>query len=331
MTNEIAVHEDKSIISMGGYDMIPVEVIMRQTEQVKTLMQNSMTNQVHYGRIPGCGDKPTLLQPGAQKLTMMFGLADTYDITREDMPNGHREYTIKCTLVSKNTGLVQGSGVGLCSTMEKKYRFRNVSDFEITDMPIPNDAKERKQEYRRQGFGMKKVNGQWCWVKYKDSSQQENPDIADTYNTVLKMACKRALVSAVLNTLAVSDVFTQDIEDLGRYAIDFQSDAARNQPQATQAPSEAAEDPRRELWAKVAKQKAQALDMGFSEEVIRSWMHENITNPDGSPKATNMYKVDEVSRLIDFMERLIKEQPAPSQEPQEFPSVQSYETEDIPF
>ncbi len=192
MASEIVLHEERPLASAGGYDMIPVEQIKRQTDQVKSLMASCMSEGMHYGKIPGCGDKPTLLQPGAQKLTMMFGLADTYEISREDLPNGHREYTVKCLLMSKNTGLVQGSGVGLCSTMEKKYRYRNVSDYEVTDQPIPQDARERKQEYRKQGYGMKKVDGQWCWVKYMDSTQQENPDIADTYNTVLLQARPRS-------------------------------------------------------------------------------------------------------------------------------------------
>lgn len=46
--------------------------------------------------------------------------------------------------------------------------------------------------------------------KYKFS--RHNP--ADSYNTVLKMAKKRALVDAVLNTTAASDSFTQDLEDI---------------------------------------------------------------------------------------------------------------------
>lgn len=33
-------------------------------------------------------------------------------------------------------------------------------------------------------------------------------------NTLLKMACKRALVAAVLNGTAASDIFTQDVEDI---------------------------------------------------------------------------------------------------------------------
>jgi hypothetical protein len=41
----------------------------------------------------------------------------------------------------------------------------------------------------------------------------ENADLADTYNTVLKMAKKRALVDATLTATAASDIFNQDLED----------------------------------------------------------------------------------------------------------------------
>lgn len=226
-----------------GFDMVPVESIIRQTNQVKLLMQQGMTDGVHYGKIPGCGPKPTLLQPGAQKLMLMFGLADTYNIEREDLPNGHREYTVTCTLVSKGSGCIQGSGIGLCSTMEKKYRYRNVADYEVLDQPIPNDARQKKAEYRKQGYGMKKVNDEWRWVRFKDSTAQENPDIADTYNTVIKMASKRALIAAILNSLAVSDLFTQDVEEFGRTAnIDYVTDAVpQSRPQAQAQPRQQAQ------------------------------------------------------------------------------------------
>lgn len=300
MSSEIAVRDETAMVTAGGYDMIPVEQIKLQTEQVKSLMASCMSDGMHYGKIPGCGDKPTLLQPGAQKLTMMFGLADTYEISREDLPDGHREYTVKCLLVSKSSGLVQGSGVGLCSTMEKKYRYRNVSDYEVTDLPIPKDSKERKKEYRKQGFGMKKVDGVWCWVRYKDAVQQENPDIADTYNTVLKMACKRALVAAVLNTLAVSDLFTQDIEDLGSYAIDFsqKTNGPERQPHG--------DDPRKALWAETGTLKARMLELGGDESAVKDWMQSAIRNDDGTPKETAYYTTRDIQALCDHLRGQIR-------------------------
>ncbi len=41
-----------------------------------------------------------------------------------------------------------------------------------------------------------------------------NPDVADQANTILKMACKRALVAAVLVATNASELFTQDVEDM---------------------------------------------------------------------------------------------------------------------
>lgn len=206
---------------VGSAAMQPAEAgpmrpadLVQQVALVQEVMKAVMRDGEHYGVVPGCGDKPTLLQPGAQKLAMVFRLAPKLDINEKELGGGHREYMTRCDLYSITTGKLVGSGVGSCSTMESKYRYRNVADYEVTDQDIPRDAKERKAEYRKQGFGMKKVDGQWLWVRYKDTGKVENPDIADVYNTVLKMSKKRAFVDAVLTTTAASDIFTQDIEDL---------------------------------------------------------------------------------------------------------------------
>jgi hypothetical protein len=108
-----------------------------------------------------------------------------------------------------NTGVFIGAGVGSCSTMETKYRFRNKS--EPTGDEIPKDYKQNKGAYRAQGFGCKKINNEWVWVR---NERVENDNPADHYNTVLKMAKKRAHVDAVLTATAASDIFTQDIEDM---------------------------------------------------------------------------------------------------------------------
>ena len=51
----------------------------------------------------------------------------------------------------------------------------------------------------------------------------EHTDPADYWNTVHKIACKRADVMAAISTLAASDIFTQDIEDSPElYAKDAQ-------------------------------------------------------------------------------------------------------------
>lgn len=189
-----------------------VDDVRRQVSKIQELMRSVMHDGEHYGTIPGT-NKPSLFKPGAEKLCFVFRLAPLFEITQTDISGGHREYRIICRLKAIGTETIVGEGAGMCSTMESKYRYREHDDFQVLDQPIPKDSKEKKKEYRAQGFGMKKVDGEWCWVKYTSSSKIENPDIADTYNTVLKMASKRALVAAVLISTAASDIFTQDLED----------------------------------------------------------------------------------------------------------------------
>jgi hypothetical protein len=70
-------------------------------------------------------------------------------------------------------GVLVGQGVGSASTMEKKYRYR----------------------------------------KGERGEKIENEDIADVYNTVLKIAKKRAHIDATLTVTGAADLFTQDLID----------------------------------------------------------------------------------------------------------------------
>lgn len=153
----------------------PSLVVRDQVNQIQALMKNTLQEGQHYGKVPGCGQKPTLLLSGAEKIALMFGWSYDTDMQERELENGHREYTVKVSLTDRKTGQLVGTGIGLCSTMESKYRYR----------------KDKRTNKRF-----------------------ENTDIADVYNTVLKMAKKRAFVDAVKSTAAASDIFTQDIEDM---------------------------------------------------------------------------------------------------------------------
>lgn len=192
--------------------------VMSQVKLIQQVMGSVMKDGHHYGKIPGCGDKPTLLKPGAEKLAMVFRLSPTFRVVMTDLGHGHREYSITCTLTHIPTGQIMGEGVGSCSTMESKYRWRE------SKRHCPECGAEAiikgKAEYgggwlcfaRRGGCGAKfaedddRITGQQL-------GRTENEDIADTYNTVLKMAKKRAQVDATLTATAASDIFTQDIEE----------------------------------------------------------------------------------------------------------------------
>jgi len=170
-------------------------------EMTKAVMKDGM----HYGKIPGCGNKPTLLKPGAEKLALAFQLTSEYEVTRDEMRDDNREYHIECKLYSRG-GVLIGTGLGNCSTMEGKYRFRT----QLTGEEVPAEFWKTRDIELLGGsqYSYKKVDNVWM---INEKIVHDNP--ADYYNTCEKMAKKRAFVDAILTCTAASDHFTQDVED----------------------------------------------------------------------------------------------------------------------
>jgi hypothetical protein len=198
---------------------LSIRELKRQTDLIKQAISEVMEEGHHYGTIPGCGIKKTLLKPGAEKLNVLFRLAPKYEIESKDLPNEHREYEATCNLYHIPTGQFVGQGVGVCSTMESKYRFRSA------ERTCPECGEKAiikgKEEYGGGWLCFKKKGG--CGAKFKEddkkiisqqSGQVENTNPSDEYNTVKKMAKKRAQVDATLTATAASDSFTQDLEDI---------------------------------------------------------------------------------------------------------------------
>jgi len=196
-----------------------VQTVTRQVNTVQQIMRNIMQENEHYGVIPGT-KKPSLFKPGAEKLGLVFRLRPEYQIDRSDLPNGHREYEVVCTLIHIPTGQSVGQGVGNATTMEGKYRFRG-GEKEGTGQPIPKEYwnlkkigkfDEAQAAIGGPGFAPGKVEGKWEICSIGEKQEYDNP--ADYYNTVMKMAKKRAHVDAILTATAASDIFTQDTEDM---------------------------------------------------------------------------------------------------------------------
>jgi len=90
------------------------------------------------------------------------------------------------------------------------------------------------------GFVTKKNDeGKWEIAIQGASVEHDNP--ADYYNTVLKMAKKRAHVDAILTATAASDIFTQDVEDMPEVIPGAKKEEAKKEPikepQKKQAPT----------------------------------------------------------------------------------------------
>ena len=167
--------------------------IVADARLVQEVMQALFKVDVHYGRLPGCGDKPTLLKPGAEKIASVFRLAVTPVVTDLSTPDEIR-YRVEARATHIGSGAFVGAGIGECSTREAKYQWRAAVS--------PREFDATPADRRRIKYG-----------KERDV-QQVRTEPADLANTVLKMAKKRALVDCVLTVVAASDCFTQDIEDL---------------------------------------------------------------------------------------------------------------------
>ena len=202
-----------------------VEELIAQVKKIQQVQEAVMKEGEHYGVIPGT-NKPTLLKPGAEKLAFVFRLDPQYD-SADTYDGNHLTVKSKCTLWHIGSGLRMGSGEGSCSTKETKYAFRHAA------RKCPTCGKEAiikgKEEFGGGWLCFRKKDG--CGAKFKDgdavietqeSGLVPNENLADVYNTVLKMSNKRALVAAVLNVTAASDIFTQDLEDYQEAAVDTQ-------------------------------------------------------------------------------------------------------------
>lgn len=194
---------------------LTIEDLIGQVTLIQEAMRAVMRSDEHYGVIPGTGSKPTLLKPGAEKLCLLFRLDPEYEVVREHSGDDYIGITMRCTLFHIPTGNRVGSGIGSCNTREKKYRYRGVKRDKV---PEPDEVDRLKAEDA--GY-FRKISGRWTWF---DRIENDNP--WEYENTVVKMAAKRALVAAVLNATAASDIFTQDVEDMPRGAVGDAGDAS---------------------------------------------------------------------------------------------------------
>jgi len=228
-----------------------LEQVTNNLGAIKKFVKKHMKKGVDYGTIPGAGDKPTLFKSGAEKLNALFNSRPVYTFltTKEDLETGLVFYRIQCDLIHRQSGLVMGSGVGICSSYETKYRWRWVPLHETKLLGLVAVAlKQRGGRVSEFDFAIDKaeIAGQYgkpaeYWARFQqaiaDNTATEikrktrkgaemkaweidetmyripNEDLADVWNTVVKIGQKRAMVAADLSLGCVSDIFTQDLED----------------------------------------------------------------------------------------------------------------------
>jgi len=192
-------------------------------DAIKEAQKEAMEEGVDYGVIPGT-EKPTLLKPGAEKLAALFMLDVQPSNEKRWGADGHLTVVSRVTIFHAPSGARLGAGEAVCSTREKKYAFRTANlkcpQCEAETVWRSKHPPRNEPDAEPGWFCSSKKGG--CGANFaadderitsQERGQIDNPDLADLWNTVVKMATKRALVAAVLIVTGASAVFTQDIED----------------------------------------------------------------------------------------------------------------------
>jgi len=210
--NELEVQNNQNISLIGSINIEEVASTMQKINTFQAIVQQTLKENHDYGIIPGV-QKPTLLKPGGEKVCMMFGINPEYDFlsTQEDYKNEFFSYNIKCTLYKQ--GMPCAQGVGSCNSKEKKYRYINIDS-------LPSSYVGYSEQF----------TDKYGRMKYKI----ENNDVCSLVNTILKMAKKRAFIDAVLQVASLSEIFTQDVEDMKGF-IQSEVEAAAGSMTAEQA------------------------------------------------------------------------------------------------
>ena len=245
MENELMI-QNQALSLIDSVDIATIQGTMQKIATFQAVIQKNLKSDHDYGVVAGAGSKPTLLKPGGEKICMMFGLNPEYEFLEktEDYKEMFFTYNIKCTLFRNGSPVSQG--VGNCNSKESKYAYVN-SDT-IPDNMDPSMCEKKTDRYGR--------------TKYKIP----NPKIADLVNTILKMAKKRAFIDAVLQVASLSDVFTQDLEDMKEFINQENNAAAENMT---------LEDARN-IKVSFGKYKGKTLGELQNEDMrYLTWLHDN--------------------------------------------------------
>jgi hypothetical protein len=268
----------------------------------KDFMTMALVETVDYGKIPGANKPALFKAGAEKAVSLFGLAVEFEDIEKvEDFTGKDHDgeafiyYRIKCKL-SRNGKLV-GSADGSCNSWEKKYRFRWVPEDQIPadvdkaklkteggkifEFDFAIDKAETSGKYGKpqaywDNFKAQIQSGAATKTSKKVRSGREmsgweingtvyalpNQEVADSANTILKMAQKRALVAAVLITTGLSDYFTQDIEDFIKPG-DFIEGQVKEVSEAGNPPTEQAPaGPVHNIPTMVAE----ALQYGFADQ-----------------------------------------------------------------
>ena len=219
--------------------------------EIAEVVASILEEDLDYGPIPGTGTKPSLLKPGAERLAAAFGMAPSYRVVESEVDHdrivmfssrkwvdadpplradGRQDDELINQVRNSNRGRFQKRGERSGGGVIWQWQVAEVEEGESLGL----------YRYVVECILTARATGEVVGAALGSCSTMETKYIRtprDCENTVLKMASKRALVAAVLNTLSLSGRFTQDLEDSGGY-----EQGSRARTQRPSAPRDRSDD-----------------------------------------------------------------------------------------
>jgi hypothetical protein len=165
-------------------------------EQLRLCTRAVLREGTDYGIIPGAGDRKVLLKPGAEKLLQWFGFGFTCDRTDLEIDeDGQKQgVTYRCTITKQ---LPEGR-IAAVTTCEGYAGYEEAKFFQ------PAETAQHKAEARERAWAAK--DGRVANPnKWKHITDYRAP-----WNTIIKMAQKRAIVGAAIDATAAAGLFGQE-------------------------------------------------------------------------------------------------------------------------
>lgn len=166
-------------------EVIPLTTgaLLERREIVSRVIEEVMVEGVHYGIIPGTKNL-SLLKEGAELLLSTFHIAVEPIVT--DMCTATEvRFQVECRGIHMGTQGYVGSGIGVCSSNEEKYRWRRARSRKEYDAAEPS---MRRIKYQRD---------------FEDQQVRQSP--WDVFHTIMSMATKRGMVALAKTALAASE------------------------------------------------------------------------------------------------------------------------------
>ncbi len=174
------------VIAIQGAREVEVWTPARLLERraiVQQVIEEVMTEGVHYGKIAGTREL-SLLKEGAELLLSTFNIAVEPTVT-DLCTQTEVRFQVECRGIHMGTQTYMGSGIGVCSSNEEKYRWR---------------AARSKKEYEAAEPAHRRIK---YGTDFEVAQVRQSP--WDVFQTIMSMAKKRGMVDLAKTVLAASE------------------------------------------------------------------------------------------------------------------------------